>query len=99
MLEQGEYRAEALDKLLTIYTQEKEWEKAIEVARRLEHLSGRRMNARIAQFYCELGDARLAKADASAAAEAEKERIQLVEIRGDANRAEERKARVEEITS
>ena len=44
-------------------------------------------------------DARLAKADASAAAEAEKERIQLVEIRGDANNAEARKARVEEITS
>ncbi len=44
-------------------------------------------------------DARLAQADASAAEEAERERIQLVEIRGDANRAEERKARVEEITS
>lgn len=44
-------------------------------------------------------EARLAKADASAAEEAERERIQLVEIRGDANRAEERKARVEEITS
>jgi (E)-4-hydroxy-3-methylbut-2-enyl-diphosphate synthase len=44
-------------------------------------------------------DARLAKADASAAAEAEKERIQLVEIRGDANNAAAKKARVEEITS
>ncbi len=44
-------------------------------------------------------DARLAKADASAAAEAEQERIQLVEIRGDANNAAARKARVEEITS
>jgi (E)-4-hydroxy-3-methylbut-2-enyl-diphosphate synthase len=44
-------------------------------------------------------DARLAKADVNAAAEAEKERIQLVEIRGDANNAAARKARVEEITS
>ncbi len=44
-------------------------------------------------------DARLAKADASAAAEAEKERIQLVEIRGDANNAAAKKAKVEEITS
>jgi len=44
-------------------------------------------------------DARLAKADAFAAAEAEKERIQLVEIRGDANNAAARRARVEEITS
>jgi (E)-4-hydroxy-3-methylbut-2-enyl-diphosphate synthase len=44
-------------------------------------------------------DARLAKADASAAAEAEKERIQLVEIRGDANNAAAKRAKVEEITS
>ena len=44
-------------------------------------------------------EARLAKADASAAAEAEQERIQLVEIRGDANNAAAKKARVEEITS
>ena len=42
-------------------------------------------------------DARLAKADASAAAESEAERIQLVEIRGDANDAEARKRRVTEI--
>lgn len=63
LLEQGEYRAEALEKLLIIYTQEKEWEKAIDAARRLEHLSGRRMSASIAQFYCELGDGLLAKAE------------------------------------
>jgi (E)-4-hydroxy-3-methylbut-2-enyl-diphosphate synthase len=44
-------------------------------------------------------DARLAKADASAAQEAENERIQLVEIRGDANKTEAKKAKVEEITS
>ncbi len=44
-------------------------------------------------------DARLAKADASAAAEAEKERLQLVEIRGDANNTAAKKAKVEEITS
>ena len=44
-------------------------------------------------------DARLAKADVSAAQEAENERIQLVEIRGDADNAAAKKARVEEITS
>lgn len=63
LLEQGEYRVEALEKLLAIYTQEKDWEKAIDVARRFEHLSGRRMNASIAQFYCELGDELLARAE------------------------------------
>jgi hypothetical protein len=42
-------------------------------------------------------DARLAAADSDAAAITAAERTQLVEIRGDANRAEERKRRVEEI--
>ncbi len=42
-------------------------------------------------------EARLAKADASAAAESEAERTQLVEIRGDANKTKERKERISEI--
>lgn len=52
----GEYRAAALEKLLDIYQQEKEWHKAIDTARRYEHLSGQRMSLQIAHFYCELGD-------------------------------------------
>lgn len=63
LLELGEHRAESMEKLLDIYTQEKEWEKAIDVARRLEHLSGRRMNVCIAQFYCELGDDLFARSE------------------------------------
>ncbi|GIU92434.1 MAG: 4-hydroxy-3-methylbut-2-en-1-yl diphosphate synthase (flavodoxin) [Acidimicrobiia bacterium] len=42
-------------------------------------------------------EARLAAADRGAAEEAEKARLQLVEIRSDPNRAEARKARVEEV--
>jgi (E)-4-hydroxy-3-methylbut-2-enyl-diphosphate synthase len=42
-------------------------------------------------------DARLAAADSNAAAIAEAERTQLIEIKGDANRAEERRRRVAEI--
>jgi (E)-4-hydroxy-3-methylbut-2-enyl-diphosphate synthase len=42
-------------------------------------------------------DARLAAADTDAAAIAEEERTQLVEIRGDANRTAERKQRVAEV--
>ena len=42
-------------------------------------------------------EARLAAADADAAAIAEAERTQLVEIRGDANRAAERRAKVAEV--
>jgi lipopolysaccharide assembly protein B len=63
LLAQEEYAAEALDKLLLIYIQEKEWEKAITVGYRLERLSGRKMHAQIAQFYCEQGDVLLLKAD------------------------------------
>ncbi len=42
-------------------------------------------------------DARLAAADTAAAAQAERDRVQLVEIQGDANRNEERRARVAEV--
>jgi lipopolysaccharide biosynthesis regulator YciM len=56
LIEQGEYRTQALEKLLDIYQQEKDWEKAIDVSRRIETLSGQAMNGLIAQFYCELGD-------------------------------------------
>lgn len=67
LLEQGEYRAESLEKLLDIYQQEKEWEKAIDVARRYEHLTGQRMNLQVAHFFCELGDALFASGDYKAA--------------------------------
>lgn len=60
---QGECRAESFAKLLDIYQQEKEWEKAIEVARRYEHLTGQRMSLQIAHFYCELGDDFFASGD------------------------------------
>jgi len=56
LVEQGVYRTESLEKLLDIYQQEKAWEKAIDVARRYEHLAGKRKNLEIAHFYCELGD-------------------------------------------
>lgn len=54
LLAHGSHRAEALERLLDIYQQEKGWEKAIDVAQRLENASGRRMKDLIAQFYCEL---------------------------------------------
>jgi lipopolysaccharide biosynthesis regulator YciM len=40
--------------LLHIYQQEKDWEKAIEVARKLEKVSAESMSAIIAQYYAEL---------------------------------------------
>lgn len=43
----------ALRNLLDIYQQEKEWDKAVAVAGRLETRTGRAMGPVIAQFYCE----------------------------------------------
>src|SRR4030066_68189 len=56
-LELAEIRAhseQALRHLLHIYQQEKEWEKAVSVARKLARASGRKLDDMIAQFYCEL---------------------------------------------
>ena len=56
LVDQAAYRAESLGKLLDIYQQEKDWEKAIDVARRYEHFSGQSMSLEIAHFYCEQGE-------------------------------------------
>ncbi len=59
----------ALKHLIGIYQHEKDWNKAIEHARRMEKISGESQGAVIAQFYCELAEqARAAKnfADAHA---------------------------------
>jgi lipopolysaccharide biosynthesis regulator YciM len=51
----GTVHAEAaLTFLLEIYEQEKEWHKAIDIAGRLERLTGRSYQKEIANFYCEL---------------------------------------------
>lgn len=68
LVEQSDYRIEALDNLLDIYQQEKEWEKAINAARRINTFSGRDMSQLIAQFLCEQGDQALANRDLKAAA-------------------------------
>lgn len=47
-------RAPELRALCDIYQQEKDWNKAIAMAQRLENATGKRLNAVIAQYYCEL---------------------------------------------
>lgn len=46
----------ALRHLIGIYQHEKDWEKAIEHARRMEKITGESQGATIAQFYCELAE-------------------------------------------
>ncbi|MCZ7564797.1 MAG: lipopolysaccharide assembly protein LapB [Burkholderiales bacterium] len=53
-LREGPHRATALKNLLDIYQQEKDWDKAIDVARELERDSGQSWQREIANFYCEL---------------------------------------------
>jgi len=60
---------QALRLLLHIFQQEKEWEKAISIVRRLARLSGKNMNSVIAHFYCELAEQDLAHHSESPARE------------------------------
>lgn len=46
----------ALKLLLDIYQQEKEWQKAIQVAKKYEIRTGESLSVNIAQFYCELAE-------------------------------------------
>ncbi len=57
----------ALTQLVDIYQQEKDWNKAIEVMRRLGSISGQCMEPVIAQYYCECAEQARAKTDNDAA--------------------------------
>lgn len=50
----GTYSRDALENLLDIYQQEREWQSAINIARRLEAVNGGDFDPMIAQFHCEL---------------------------------------------
>ena len=53
-LRDGPQRLEALQRLLEIYEQEKDWQRAIETARALEQETGQSRQKEIAEFHCEL---------------------------------------------
>lgn len=57
----------ALRHLLDIYQQEQDWEKAIDIARRLEEISGSPMHEVVAQYYCELAQKGLQDRDSTQA--------------------------------
>ena len=58
----------ALDKLVSIYEREREWEKAIEAHRKLEMLRGTKSN-QVAHYYCELAETARAAGDRALARE------------------------------
>ncbi len=53
LVESELYLGQAYKQLLDIYQQEKDWENAINMARKLELVSGKPLDSIIAQFYCE----------------------------------------------
>jgi len=53
-LKSSTHRASALKSLLEIYQQEKDWIKAVEVAKEVERDSGQSAQKEIANYYCEL---------------------------------------------
>ncbi len=57
LLEMKEHRPEALRHLISIYQQERDWDKSIEHARTLQEVSGENMRPVIAQFFCEIAQA------------------------------------------
>jgi len=66
-LQPTRYANASRESLLVIYAMEKEWEKAIAVARQLEELSHRPYQVEIAHFYCELAVRENAHSDPAAA--------------------------------
>ena len=56
LISNGPHTVAALQHLLDIYQQEKDWDKAIQIAQRLESKTGQSKRNLIAQYYCEKAD-------------------------------------------
>lgn len=52
----GEHEASSLQGLLAIYQQEKAWEKALEIVKKLELSSGQSKHVQTAHYYCEIAN-------------------------------------------
>ena len=63
LLDEPRHRVEALRALLRIYQMEREWDKAIDVARRLEREAGESSHTQVAHFHCESAEKALAAGD------------------------------------
>jgi lipopolysaccharide biosynthesis regulator YciM len=67
LLEDRQHRFNALRALLRIYQMEREWLKAIDCARRLEHEAGESHQVAVAHFYCELAERAIGRNEPDAA--------------------------------
>lgn len=67
LLDEPRHRVDALRALLRIYAMEREWDKAIDTARRLEREAGESGHAQLAHFHCEAAEQALTREDVEAA--------------------------------
>ncbi len=67
LLDQPDYTALALSRLIHIFQQEKDWRRAIACSDRLEPISSESMRRQTAHFYCELAEEATAKQQDDAA--------------------------------
>jgi lipopolysaccharide biosynthesis regulator YciM len=67
LVDDPDWGAAALDYLIVVYQQEREWQKAAATAQRLQQYSGESMAAAIGHYYCELADEAVRKRDTLAA--------------------------------
>ena len=67
LINDARYGSQCRRQLLDIFQQEKEWEKAIEVARKLSAANGNKLAPLIAHYYCELADMALKQGDSAEA--------------------------------
>ena len=59
LVEAESYTPSAIEHLIAIYQQERDWQHSIEYAKRLQEVSGRDMRPVTAQFYCEMAQTAL----------------------------------------
>lgn len=64
------YRVQALRQLIDIYEQEKDWENAVESARKLENVTGNQLGGVIAHYHCEIAEKERQSGDLNAALKA-----------------------------
>ncbi len=67
LIEDATYGQQSRRQLLDVYQQEKEWDKAIHIARRLEAVKGQPLAPILAHFFCEQADEVLARGDSTLA--------------------------------
>jgi lipopolysaccharide biosynthesis regulator YciM len=67
LIESDSHTPSALNNLLDIYQQEKDWDKALEQAQRLEQVKGEHMGDIMAHFCCELAESALRSGDSQVA--------------------------------